>query len=58
MLKVTINNSRHKEVDKSKTMKQPRIRDDQQTLDEWKNSYVVIAENRSVIDYLECHCYF
>ena len=39
-------NFRHQENEKAFTTKQPRLGNDQQTLDEWKNNYVVIAENR------------
>jgi len=39
----------HQENEKASTTKQPRLGNDQQTLDEWKNNYVVIAENRPLL---------
>ena len=40
--------SRYQEKEKALTSKPSRSKDGQQTLYEWKNNYVVIAENRSV----------
>ena len=41
-------NFKHQENEKAIRTKQSRLGNDQQTLDEWKNNYVVIAENRRV----------